>query len=257
MEKLEKEYQALLDSQRFNPKELDYSLLDKHTALLTQLSKVSNTGITVYDMYQRKHVYTSYNFSEIFGYDLDRIKTEDSCYFNSRIHPDDIIRLTSNGMAVMRHFLEGKGDFRHTKMINEYRILSITGKYVRVIEQFQVLEFDPSGNVWLSLSMLDLSPDPDATQGVQSKLLNCKTGAAYTLPEFSEFRKEEEKQSLSPREKKILQLVRDGLLSKEISTQLAISVHTVNTHRQRILEKLNVDNSIEAIRYASHLGWLE
>ncbi len=45
--------------------------------------------------------------------------------------------------------------------------------------------------------------------------------------------------------------------SKEISNQLASSVHTVNAHRQRILEKLNVDNSIETIRYVSHLGWLD
>ncbi|MDR1880928.1 MAG: LuxR C-terminal-related transcriptional regulator, partial [Tannerellaceae bacterium] len=43
---------------------------------------------------------------------------------------------------------------------------------------------------------------------------------------------------------------------KEISNQLCISVHTVNTHRQRILEKLDVDNSLEAVKYASALGLL-
>ena len=62
---------------------------------------------------------------------------------------------------------------------------------------------------------------------------------------------------LSPRERRVLELVRDGLLSKEISEQLAISVHTVNTHRQRILEKLNAGNSMEAVRYAQRLGLLE
>ncbi|WP_235782360.1 response regulator transcription factor [Phocaeicola paurosaccharolyticus] len=44
------------------------------------------------------------------------------------------------------------------------------------------------------------------------------------------------------------------MLSKEISEQLFISVHTVNTHRQRILEKLDVNNSMEAVKYASALG---
>jgi DNA-binding NarL/FixJ family response regulator len=53
-----------------------------------------------------------------------------------------------------------------------------------------------------------------------------------------------------------LQLVKDGRLSKEISEELHISVHTVNTHRQRILEKLDVDNSMEAVKYASELGLL-
>lgn len=257
MENLDKIYQTLLDSQDFNPQELDYTLLDKHIEFLSQLSQVSNTGITVFDMYQRKHVYTSFNFSELFGYDLDRVETENTNYFTARIHPEDITPLNRNGIASMRYFFEGKGDVRHTKMISEYRILNLSDEYVPVIEQFQVLEFTPSGHIWLSLSILDISPNTRARQGVQSKLLNCKTGKAYVLPEFLHPIEPGNLPPLSPREKKILQLVRDGFLSKEISDQLAISVHTVNTHRQRILEKLKADNSIEAIRYASRLGWLD
>ena len=61
---------------------------------------------------------------------------------------------------------------------------------------------------------------------------------------------------MSGREREILRLIGRGKLSKEIADQLAISVHTVNTHRQRILEKLNVDNSMEAVRYASARGLL-
>ena len=48
--------------------------------------------------------------------------------------------------------------------------------------------------------------------------------------------------------------IEQGKLSKEIADKLHISVHTVNTHRQRILKKLKVDNSIEAIKYARILG---
>jgi len=51
--------------------------------------------------------------------------------------------------------------------------------------------------------------------------------------------------------------VRNGLLSKEISNKLSISVHTVNTHRQRFLEKLGANNSMEAVVFASKFGLLE
>ena len=53
---------------------------------------------------------------------------------------------------------------------------------------------------------------------------------------------------LTPREREILALAKEGMFSKEISEKLNISIHTVNRHRQNILEKLQVDNIIEAIR---------
>ena len=47
------------------------------------------------------------------------------------------------------------------------------------------------------------------------------------------------------------------LFRSGISEQLRISVHMVNTYRQRIIEKLNVNNSLEAIRLAMRLGLLD
>jgi DNA-binding NarL/FixJ family response regulator len=47
-----------------------------------------------------------------------------------------------------------------------------------------------------------------------------------------------------------------GLMSKEISDKLFISIHTVNRHRQNILEKMNVENLSAAISYAKKLGLL-
>ena len=61
---------------------------------------------------------------------------------------------------------------------------------------------------------------------------------------------------VSPREKEILQLIDKGLMSKEIADSLCISINTVNRHRQNILEKLNVDTSIEACRIAKKMKWI-
>jgi len=45
-------------------------------------------------------------------------------------------------------------------------------------------------------------------------------------------------------------------LSKEIADTLSISINTVNRHRQNILERLRVNNSIEACRIAEFMGLL-
>jgi DNA-binding CsgD family transcriptional regulator len=62
------------------------------------------------------------------------------------------------------------------------------------------------------------------------------------------------KTKLNRLEKEILGLFAEGLISKEIADKLFISVNTVNTHQQRILEKLDGGNSMEAIKYAAELG---
>lgn len=90
METLQREFEELLDSQRFEPRELDYSVLERHIPQLTLLSQVANSGITVFDMYARRHVFASYNFSELFHYNLEGIASEDSAYFTGRIHPDEL-----------------------------------------------------------------------------------------------------------------------------------------------------------------------
>ncbi|MDE6157478.1 MAG: helix-turn-helix transcriptional regulator, partial [Muribaculaceae bacterium] len=61
---------------------------------------------------------------------------------------------------------------------------------------------------------------------------------------------------LTPREKQVLALIDTGLKSADIAHQLHISKHTVSRHRQNILEKLQVRNSVEACRLAKQMSLL-
>ena len=59
---------------------------------------------------------------------------------------------------------------------------------------------------------------------------------------------------LSPREREILQLVAEGNSSKEIANLLNLSVYTVETHRARIMQKLDLRGIPELILYAVRKG---
>ena len=59
-----------------------------------------------------------------------------------------------------------------------------------------------------------------------------------------------QEQILSDRELTIVRMVADGKITKEIADKLSISVRTVETHRSKIMKKLNVSNASEMIRYA-------
>ena len=59
---------------------------------------------------------------------------------------------------------------------------------------------------------------------------------------------------LSPREREVLQLVAEGNSSKDIANLLNLSVYTVETHRARVMQKLNVRGVPELILYAVRKG---
>jgi len=63
-----------------------------------------------------------------------------------------------------------------------------------------------------------------------------------------------EYENLSVREKEIFHLFAEGKSTREISELLFISVKTVNTHKQNILEKLDLKSNTELVKYALKNG---
>ncbi len=56
--------------------------------------------------------------------------------------------------------------------------------------------------------------------------------------------------TLTDREREVLQLTAEGLTGNQISTRLHISPRTVETHRKHVTEKLGLRNHKDLIRYA-------
>jgi len=61
-------------------------------------------------------------------------------------------------------------------------------------------------------------------------------------------------ESLSEREREIFQLIAEGKANKEMAVLLSISPSTVETHRARIMEKLDLHSAAEIVLYAVRRG---
>jgi two-component system, NarL family, response regulator NreC len=59
---------------------------------------------------------------------------------------------------------------------------------------------------------------------------------------------------LSAREREVLQLIGEGKTNKEIATRLNLSVYTVDSHRGKVMEKLNLHSTGELVRFAIKHG---
>ena len=62
---------------------------------------------------------------------------------------------------------------------------------------------------------------------------------------------------LTAREREVFHLIAEGLTTKEIARRLDISVKTAENHRGRVLDKLDMRNTAELVRYALRKGLID
>lgn len=86
-------------------------------------------------------------------------------------------------------------------------------------------------------------------------------GAIYLSPDVSRtvvhaYRSKTEMplDPLSPRERQVLQLVAEGKSTKEVAAILGVSVKTAESHRSRIMSKLDIHETATLVRYAIRNG---
>ncbi len=82
----------------------------------------------------------------------------------------------------------------------------------------------------------------------------CSMISGVMIRDYIQRMRRNEPSVLSPREKEILQLMAEGSTTKRIADQLKVSVKTVETHRQHIMDKLNIFSIAELTKYAIKEG---
>ena len=62
---------------------------------------------------------------------------------------------------------------------------------------------------------------------------------------------------LSPREREVLQLIAEGNATKDMAGLLGVSVKTIESHRVRLMEKLDIRQTAGLVRYAIRRGMIQ
>jgi len=63
--------------------------------------------------------------------------------------------------------------------------------------------------------------------------------------------------ALTPREQEIMILLAEGMSTRQVADKLFISPKTVENHRSSIMRKLGLHSTIELVRYAAKLGFID
>ena len=241
----------MMDSQKYRAvvlkeciaKMANYVAIDRSVAVLSDLAE------------NKSHVFAG-DFGAFFGMTPNHYSTIDSIWEEDiyrRIHPEDLFQ---------RHLLELEF-FNFLKSIESkeqlnyatsctIRVLNSNQEYEYISHRSFYLQNSLKGGLWLDVCLYNYSFDtPPLDNKIDGKIKNIKTGKQRLVDTYNNC-----SDLLTSREKEILIKVGQGLISKEIASELKISINTVNRHRQNILEKLKVGNSMEAVCTAKALNIL-
>lgn len=257
MDVLKKELEESFAIQKFDTTLLNEQTVNECRTLIRTLTGVNNGCAVLSDLAADRSYFAIGTFGDFLGLSAVDISQEviesvdEDCIYR-HIHPEDLVEKRMLELEFFRFLCrQPVGERLKYRSNCQIRMQNTQGGYKYITNKTQILRNSPCGNMWLALCQYDLSPDQRPRMGINSQITNNETGEVTTLALSNVH-----DTLLSKREKQILLLIKEGSLSKEIARRLAISVHTVNRHRQNILEKLSVDNSIEAVRAAESMKLL-
>jgi len=251
MDVLRKEINGIYSAQNLGCEFLDKNVLAQYNDRIAVTAAIDNACWVITDASADYCYVHTGTFGRLLGLTGDAemhtgFGSSDEDIIYNRIHPEDLVgkRMLEYDFLKFADKLNDVGMLRY-KAVCRIRIRNNRNEYMYVNNSTQVLQRSPNGRIWLILCGYDLSPEQSASPDIFPRIINNETGET-TVVSLTDKRAH----ILTGREKEVLRLIKKGKLSKEIADVLGISVHTVNRHRQNILEKLSVGNSMEAVTAA-------
>ncbi|MDE6753685.1 MAG: helix-turn-helix transcriptional regulator [Muribaculaceae bacterium] len=257
MDILRKELNQIYAEQHLRDEFLDTAYVEVAKSIAATLSETTGGCAVITDACYDKCYIHSAELGTLIGltkekklYYEENSSDEDAIY--NCLHPEDLVEKRMLEYEFFKIVNSIRGDEKkHFKATCRIRMRNTNNDYFFVENSTQIVSLSPAGRMWLILCCYCLSPDQKENNDIFPRIINNRSGEIITLS-F----KEKKQHILTKREKEILNLIKEGKASKNIADILEISVHTVNRHRQNIIEKLSVGNSIEAVCAATSMGLL-
>lgn len=235
-----KKLNQLLKSQSFNGDTIDVSQLLDYAK---NISQIENVTVVVSDMRCGISRIFPGKFGIVLG--VSNYVEENSIWEKAILNLMTEKQREEKYLAELRFFNFLRHVPRHARpdyyLVSKLRMKAATGDTIDVIHRMYYIYADDSETVTHALCLYG-RPSFDFIG--KNRIVNSFTGISEELTASGD------SSILSRREKQVLTLIDSGKRSYEIADILSISKNTVNRHRQQILAKLQVKNSMEACRIA-------
>jgi len=174
----------------------------------------------------------------------------------------DIIEETRPDVVLMDVGLPGVSGLELTvrvkRIVPDIRVLVLT-MYEREDYLFQALQAGASGYVLKGADIQDLLTAVRTVARGETYVYQSLTGklVADYLSRIEDGADRRDYDGLSRREREVLALIAEGLTTSQIADRLYVSPHTVQTHRDHVMTKLDLHSRVALTKYAIRKGLIE
>ena len=212
----------------------------------------------VADYAKRKYLYIDPSCKTVLGYDLDFLSDAGPAYFTGLWNKDDFRIFNENIFPEILNFFQQQHihDYCDYSFSFNYRIKTSNGNYLAMLQRSTYF-VEPRSRKPLAVVgfIIDITHFKEGTSVIFT--IERIDRNFYTLSKTPVLKKTyfpEACTELSKREMQIIQLMREGLSSKQIADKLFVSINTINNHRQNMLAKTCCKNTAELISFALQKG---
>lgn len=216
----------------------------------------SSSFFCIVDVNAGKYHFLGNQHENVTGYSNEEFLSRGVELFFANLHPDDLDIIVYKVFRDVTDIVKkaSTDDKRKFQFQYNYRYKTKNGDYINFLEHLYVLETDDNGRGALFLG----NPTVFDTSELLPIRFSAKIIRINSVPETvttkTYSRSNVNFESLTPREMDILRHLSLGKTSKQISEDLHISLHTVNNHRQKLLNKLGCNTVVELTRIAFQNG---
>jgi len=221
-----------------------------------------------------RFLYLDDNFHEITGYSNEEFKKGGMDFWFPLINPDDMQQVSAKIIESHKALAQiSAGDAPPSPLVLEYRFKHPSKGWIGLRDTRYLVSFSEEKIIDQVLCRFDRLATNSETWAELEEWVRKEKSCTRLLEVAMVHEKSKGKKTiegkvvpldyspswvglLTRREKEVLHLISEGLSTKMIADRCHISIHTVETHRRHLLEKIQVRNSMELVKEASKVYWL-
>jgi DNA-binding CsgD family transcriptional regulator len=229
---------CLLDIEIYKQRALMYAQMEGAVSVLSDMQA------------DKSYVYKSGTATEL-GLCMEKNPAEINSIWEEeiikKIHPDDRLKKYIHELRFYELMdslnVESRADYC---VLSKIRMKDKNNNYRLVKHRMFYIYSPDNGKLRFALCLYHMTLDETRQQVSDFMIINTVKGEIIVKDKL------DYQNILSRRELEVLKYIGEGYASKEIAEFLSISINTVSRHRQNILEKLNVKNSVQAFKDSFH-----